>query len=270
MFHAYDASIGSFFFWAFALITVLCGTGLLLARHPINGAINLIGVMLSLSGIYALLNSPFLAVLQVLVYAGAIMMLVVFVIMVLNQAKDHVIPQFDWFSITALPLPVAIGGAMIAVLSATPSAATLGGQAQAILAPTVNAQSLDVQFRAADAGADASYAWTFSDHQGASGREVTHHFAKPGTHTATLAVTAHGAAKPSLSEVTLHVAEPVRGTVEALSVVVFAPHPSGPGYYLLFEAIGVLLLAAVVGAVVLAKRSLDSPPPPAETTEGQH
>src|SRR5580658_985574 len=158
MFHAYDASIGSFFFWAFALITVVCGTGLLLARHPINGAINLIGVMLSLSGLYALMNSPFLAVLQVLVYAGAIMMLVVFVIMVLNQAKDHVIPQFDWFSVVALPLPVAIGAAMIAVLSATPSSATPGGEAGRIAAPTANAQSLDVLFRAADAGAGAVYA----------------------------------------------------------------------------------------------------------------
>jgi NADH:ubiquinone oxidoreductase subunit 6 (subunit J) len=268
MFHAYDASIGSFFFWAFALITVVCGTGLLLARHPINGAINLIGVMLSLSGIYALLNSPFLAVLQVLVYAGAIMMLVVFVIMVLNQAKDHVIPQFDWFSLVALPLPVAIGAAMITVLSATPSSATPGGDAGRILLPAANAQSLDVLFRAADAGAGAVYAWTFSDHQGASGREVTHHFAKPGTYSATLAVSV-GTPALQRSEVTLRVSEPVRGTVSALAVVMFDTRVAGPGYYLLFEAIGVLLLAAVVGAVVLAKRSLDSPPP-AETPGGQH
>jgi NADH:ubiquinone oxidoreductase subunit 6 (subunit J) len=269
MFHAYDASIGSCFFWAFALITVVCGTGLLLARHPINGAINLIGVMLSLSGIYALLNSPFLAVLQVLVYAGAIMMLVVFVIMVLNQAKDHVIPQFDWFSLVALPLPVAIGAAMIAVLSASPSGAGAAGEAGRILAPAANAQSLDVQFRAADAGAGATYAWTFSDQQAAGGREVTHHFAKPGTYTATLTV-ADGPTGAHSSAVTILVSAPVRGTVEALSGMMFDTRAPGPGYYLLFEAIGVLLLAAVVGAVVLAKRSLDSPPPPAETTEGQH
>lgn len=268
MLHAYDASIGSFFFWAFALITVVCGTGLLLARHPINGAINLIGVMLSLSGIYALLNSPFLAVLQVLVYAGAIMMLVVFVIMVLNQAKDHVIPQFDWFSLVALPLPVAIGAALIAMLSATPSSATPGGQAGAILSPSANTQSLAVLFRAADAGANATYAWTFSDHQEAKGREVTHHFAKPGTYSATLAVSA-GTPALHRSMVTLNVSEPVRGTVAALAVVMFDTRASGPGYYLLFEVIGVLLLAAVVGAVVLAKRSLDSPPP-AETPGGAH
>jgi NADH:ubiquinone oxidoreductase subunit 6 (subunit J) len=273
MFHALDASLGSTFFWAFALITVVCSTGLLLARHPINGAINLIGVMLSLSGIYALLNSPFLAVLQVLVYAGAIMMLVVFVIMVLNQARDHVIPQFDWFSLVALPLPVAIGAALIAVLAASPSASVTSGETARILSPSANAQSLNVRFRAADAGPAATYAWTFSDQQSASGREVVHHFAKPGSYSAALKVDDGGPA-PHLAEVSVQVAEPVRGTVQALSVAMFDTRASGPGYYLLFEAIGVLLLAAVVGAVVLAKRSLDSPAPPAETlvetSEGQH
>jgi NADH-quinone oxidoreductase subunit J len=50
----------------------------------------------------------------------------------------------------------------------------------------------------------------------------------------------------------------------------FETRSNGPGYYLLFELIGVLLLAAVVGAVVLAKRNLDSPAPPAEPAEGHH
>ena len=113
MFHSLDAILGPAYFWLFAGIAIFCGLGLLLARHPINGAIYLIGVMLSMSGIYALLNSPFLAVLQVLVYAGAVMMLVVFVIMVLNQAKEHRIPVFDWFSLTALALPVVLGAALV-------------------------------------------------------------------------------------------------------------------------------------------------------------
>ncbi len=269
MLHAYDASIGALFFWAFALIAVLCSTGLLLARHPLNGAINLIGVMLSLSGIYALLNSPFLAVLQVLVYAGAIMMLVVFVIMVLNQAKDHVVPQFDWFSLAALPLPVAVGAALIAVLAATPNAVIPGGEPGRILMPTANAHALEVAFSAADLGANASYSWTFSDRARASGQTVTHRFAKPGTYSASLSA-AVGSGAPHLSEVTLQVGEPVRGTVHVLAAAMFDTRSGGPGYYLLFEAIGVLLLAAVVGAVVLAKRSLDSPSPPPETEKGHH
>jgi NADH-quinone oxidoreductase subunit J len=113
MLHSLDAILGPAYFWVFAIVAVLCGLGLLLSRHPLNGAIYLIGVMLSLSGIYALLHSPFLAVLQVLVYAGAIMMLVVFVIMVLNQAKEHTIPVFDWFSVVGLALPVVLGLALV-------------------------------------------------------------------------------------------------------------------------------------------------------------
>jgi NADH-quinone oxidoreductase subunit J len=51
--------------------------------------------MLSLAGIYTLVHSTFLGVLQILVYAGAIMMLIVFVIMVLNGAKETKLPRLD-------------------------------------------------------------------------------------------------------------------------------------------------------------------------------
>src|SRR4051812_37494297 len=95
MFPQLSAQLGPIYFWLFAVIATACGLNLLLSRHPLNGAISLIGVMLSLSGLYAILHSPFVAVLQVLVYAGAIMMLMVFVMMVLNQAKDHQVPGFD-------------------------------------------------------------------------------------------------------------------------------------------------------------------------------
>ena len=82
------------YFYIFAIIATLCALGLLVARHPITGAVSLIGVMLSLAGVYSLLQAPFLGVIQILVYAGAIMMLIVFVIMVLNGAKDHSTPRF--------------------------------------------------------------------------------------------------------------------------------------------------------------------------------
>ncbi len=82
------------YFYIFAIIAILCALGLLVARHPITGAVSLIGVMLSLAGVYSLLQAPFLGVIQILVYAGAIMMLIVFVIMVLNGAKDHATPRF--------------------------------------------------------------------------------------------------------------------------------------------------------------------------------
>lgn len=57
-------------------------------RHPLSSALSLIVVMVSLAGLYALLEAPLLAILQILVYAGAILALVVFVIMLLNVRME--------------------------------------------------------------------------------------------------------------------------------------------------------------------------------------
>jgi NADH-quinone oxidoreductase subunit J len=114
MLHELDALLSPLYFWLFAGTAVLCGIGLLFSRHPIAAAINLVGTMIALSGIYALLDSPFIAVLQVLVYAGAIMMLVIFVIMVLNQARDHAVPLPGIETLPVLVLPVVLGVVLVA------------------------------------------------------------------------------------------------------------------------------------------------------------
>lgn len=273
MFHSLDVILGPTYFWLFAGIAVLCGIGLLLARHPINGAIYLIGVMLSMSGIYALMNSPFLAVLQVLVYAGAIMMLVVFVIMVLNQAKEHRIPVFDWFSLAGLVLPLVLGAALIATTT-TVHAPTFRADDKAglIISPASDQSSGTVVFRAADAGDGATYQWEFGDKTIGGGREIAHAYAQSGTYTAKLTVSdAKDAAKNGSATATFRAISVPRGGIALLSPTMFDVRAKGPGYYLLFELVGVVLLASVVGAVVLAKRSLESAPPekPAHQ-EGYH
>src|ERR1043165_2523911 len=272
MFHSLDAILGPAYFGLFAIIAALCGLGLLLARHPINGAIYLIGVMLSLSGIYALLESPFLAVLQVLVYAGAIMMLVVFVIMVLNQAKEHTIPVFDWFSLAGLILPIALGFAVITSTSgASQQAFARDGQAGLITGPVADQSNAAVVFSAADAGEGATYAWEFGDRTSGGGREISHAYAQSGTYTAKLTVSgAQDAAKNGSASVTFRAIAVPRGEIALLSAPMFDTRAKGPGYYLLFELIGVLLLAAVVGAVVLAKRSLESAPPEQPAQQEAH
>lgn len=123
MLHALDSFLGPAYFWLFGGLAALCSLGLLLARHPLHGALCLIGTMLSLSGLYALLGSPFLAVLQVLVYAGGIMTLVVFVIMVLNQAQDRAVPAWDGFGLVALALPLVLGLLVVRVLALAAPAA---------------------------------------------------------------------------------------------------------------------------------------------------
>ena len=75
-------------FLIFAAIAVVCGFNVVLQSHPISSAISLIGVMGSLAVLYLLLGAEFLAAAQVIVYAGAIMVLFVFVIMLLNAGAE--------------------------------------------------------------------------------------------------------------------------------------------------------------------------------------
>jgi NADH-quinone oxidoreductase subunit J len=75
-------------FLIFAIIAVICGVNVVVQTHPIASAISLIGVMGSLAVLYLLLGAEFLAAAQVIVYAGAVMVLFVFVIMLLNAGAE--------------------------------------------------------------------------------------------------------------------------------------------------------------------------------------
>jgi NADH-quinone oxidoreductase subunit J len=76
-------------FYGFAVLAVLGAAGLILFRHPMNGAMSFIVTLISLAGLYALLSAKLIFALQLIVYAGAIMSLIVFIIMFLNiQAED--------------------------------------------------------------------------------------------------------------------------------------------------------------------------------------
>ncbi len=76
-------------FLIFAVFCVGGAIGLLAAKHPINSALSLIVVMVSLAMLYLLLGAEFVAAIQVIVYAGAIMVLFVFVIMLLNAGEEE-------------------------------------------------------------------------------------------------------------------------------------------------------------------------------------
>jgi NADH-quinone oxidoreductase subunit J len=68
----------------FAGIAVGCAVGVVFNRNPVHCALLLIGVLLAMSGLFILLRAAFIAALQVLVYAGAIMVLFLFVLMLLS------------------------------------------------------------------------------------------------------------------------------------------------------------------------------------------
>ena len=76
-------------FTIFGLLAVAGALNLLLQRHPIHSALSLIVVMMSLAVLYWSLGAEFLAAAQVIVYSGAIMVLFVFVIMLLNAGKEE-------------------------------------------------------------------------------------------------------------------------------------------------------------------------------------
>jgi len=75
-------------FLAFAFVAVGCAVNLVLQKHPVSSALSLIGVMGSLAVLYLLLGAEFIAAVQLIVYAGAIMVLFVFVIMLLNAGAE--------------------------------------------------------------------------------------------------------------------------------------------------------------------------------------
>ena len=75
-------------FLIFAIVAVVCAINVVVQTHPISSAISLVGVMGSLAVLYLLLGAEFIAAAQVIVYAGAIMVLFVFVIMLLNAGAE--------------------------------------------------------------------------------------------------------------------------------------------------------------------------------------
>src|SRR5881394_4261516 len=76
-------------FILFAGMAVGCAISMVAQRNPLYSAISLIGVFISLACLYVTLAAPFIAAVQVIVYAGAIMVLVVFVIMLLNVEEEE-------------------------------------------------------------------------------------------------------------------------------------------------------------------------------------
>jgi len=75
-------------FILFAGLAIGCALSMVVQRNPLYSAISLIGVFISLAALYVMLAAPFIAAVQVIVYAGAIMVLVVFVIMLLNVEEE--------------------------------------------------------------------------------------------------------------------------------------------------------------------------------------
>jgi NADH-quinone oxidoreductase subunit J len=97
-------------FFLFAGLAIASAISMVYHRNPLYSAISLVGVFISLSCIYITLAAPFIAAVQVLIYAGAIMVLVVFVIMLLNLDDDKPLDRLRYL--------YAVGGGLGVILLA--------------------------------------------------------------------------------------------------------------------------------------------------------
>jgi NADH-quinone oxidoreductase subunit J len=97
-------------FFVLAAVAVLGAISLILQKHPIHSALSLIVVMVALAGLYLLLGAEFVAAVQIIVYGGAIMVLFVFVIMLLNAGEEERTNFSGLATYAGLPLGLALAG----------------------------------------------------------------------------------------------------------------------------------------------------------------
>lgn len=113
--------LSSLLFILFAGLAIGCALAVVAQRNPLYSAISLIGVFISLSCIYLTLSAPFIAAVQVIVYAGAIMVLVVFVIMLLNvEAEERRRVRLGYLVPIAVVLAAVLIGEVAFVLYSVP------------------------------------------------------------------------------------------------------------------------------------------------------
>jgi NADH-quinone oxidoreductase subunit J len=115
-------------FWVLAPIAVVAALGMVIAKNAVHCALFLAGVMMSLAGLYALQDAPFLAAVQVIVYTGAILMLFLFVLMLVGrESSDSVVEVLRGQRLMATLLGIGLagliaGGLTRALSSVTPAA----------------------------------------------------------------------------------------------------------------------------------------------------
>jgi NADH-quinone oxidoreductase subunit J len=180
-------------FYVFAALAVVSATLCILQRNPVSAALWLVSTMFSLAAIYVLLDAQFIAAIQVLVYAGAVMVLFLFVIMLLNLGHA----SSDIRGPSSVAAAVVLVGLLVIELVAL---------------------------------------WQYTPRRLASEISQAPAFADPATMFAAGQIAQQETA--------------ARGVVGGIAAPLFQI------YLVPFEITSVLLLAAIVGAVVLAKRKV--------------
>ena len=114
-------------FWVLSIIAIVSAINLVISKNPVFSVLWLIATFFSISGHYILLNAQFLAVVNIIVYAGAIMVLFLFVVMLMNLNKDQEPQKNKWIKIAGV---VAGGSLMLVLIAALKDAETANKVAQ--------------------------------------------------------------------------------------------------------------------------------------------
>jgi NADH-quinone oxidoreductase subunit J len=123
-------------FFVLAAMAVLGAISLILQRHPIHSALSLIVVMVALAGLYLLMGAEFVAAVQIIVYGGAIMVLFVFVIMLLNAGVEERTNFSKMAGWAGVPLAIALMAALLAAVVTHPSESVQAAAQTGAVAPT--------------------------------------------------------------------------------------------------------------------------------------
>ncbi|MCH7976338.1 MAG: NADH-quinone oxidoreductase subunit J [Bacteroidetes bacterium] len=107
----------TFLFFLFAVVAVVGALGMLIVRNPVSSALWMIMTLFAIACLYITLDAEFIGVVQVLIYAGAIMVLFLFVIMLLNLDSMPRMEQLDWRKVAAFVLGIVVLAELLAVIS---------------------------------------------------------------------------------------------------------------------------------------------------------
>jgi NADH-quinone oxidoreductase subunit J len=105
----------TFFFYLLSGITLLSGVFVILRKNPVHSALALIFGLLAQAGLYLMLYAPFVAGVQIILYAGGIMVLFLFVIMLVNLERSQREEQFNKQWLVGLLAAIALGGLFVLV-----------------------------------------------------------------------------------------------------------------------------------------------------------
>jgi len=127
--------------WLFAGTALSAAALMLVLRHPMRVALALSATMLSLAGVYALLGVHVIAIFQVLIYVGAVMVFMVYAIMLLDVRDESFVRRFSW-----LLLPGAVAAIVFVAIVAHGFWQSLPGQAASAGAAFFGVQQFSIEF----------------------------------------------------------------------------------------------------------------------------